>query len=79
MAFTHLAGENLALASIFQRHLHFIFLTVRVSILVELATTQAALINMHPDDCLFPQIASVLQTSVAVGDQTRATWRRAKF
>lgn len=51
----------------FQRHLHFIFLTVRVSILVELATTQAALINMHPDDCLFPQIASVLPTSVAVG------------
>lgn len=60
-------STRLALASIFQRHLHFIFLTVRVSILVELATTQAALINMHPDDCLFPQIASVLQTSVAVG------------
>lgn len=34
---------------------------------MELATTQAVLINMHPNDRLFPLIASVLQTSVAVG------------
>lgn len=73
MAFTHLAGKNLHPQDYLQ-HLsfkdtsgHFSFLTVRVSILVELATTKAVLINMHPNDRLFPLIASVLQTSVAVG------------
>lgn len=51
MAFTHLAGKNLHPQDYLQ-HLsfkdtsgHFIFLTVRVSILVELATTQGVLIN----------------------------------
>lgn len=53
MAFTHLAGKNLHPQDQLQRLSfkdtsgHFIFLTVRVSILVELATTQAVLINFQ--------------------------------
>lgn len=76
MAFTHLAGKNLHPQDQLQRLSfedtsgHFSFLTVRVSILVELATTQAVLINFQhapKRPRLFPLIASVLQTSVAVG------------